>query len=553
MRSARLQATVALLVALTPACGGGTEVSTTAGDALPDPTTLVTADASAPISTVANSDGYQECWTASRAAAGEAVSFVDATEDWGLVDPLTGMHAHAAAFGDVDGDGVVDLFVGTFANRPEDRYAVRGADGPAPDRVLLGSESGFSVTPFPEHFGRTSGAVFADLDNDGDDDLVASRNYKEGERSDLPTLVYENVGGWWEVADQAGLPVEFGGRSVGVLDFDHDGLLDLFVVEDRFVGGSSRLFRNQGDLRFADATGDAGLPDDIHGLGLAIGDVTDDGWSDFFVGGSNRLFIADGDGRFVERTGPFDWETYGPEDDVAGAAFGDVNRDGRLDLVVGHHFNSTVSGDREVPVRLYLNAGDGQFEDITGAAGLVGIPTKAPHVEFVDVDNDGWLDILTSASAGNGTEPAIFMNSGGSVPSFRSPAGLGSDQYWVTAPTADVDRDGRIDVLLVEWEPTLPSLLMMNESASGHWLEVVAPVGARVKVFEQGRIADLAHLLGAAEITVSQGYTAGNEPVARFGLGEHSSVDVEVTVHGQAGSSLLGIGVDRRIAVATGC
>jgi len=544
---------IALLVVLSGGCGGETEVSATAADSLPARTTLATLETTEPVSPAENSEGFQVCWAAPRASADESVSFVDATQDWGLVDPLTGMHAHAAAFGDADGDEEVDLFVGTFANRPEERYAVRGADGPAPDRVLVGSESGFEATSFPEHFGRTSGAVFADLDNDGDDDLVASRNYKEGERSDLATLIYENVGGWWEVADQAGLPVEFGGRSVGVLDFDHDGLLDLFVVEDRFVGGSSRLFRNEGELRFAEATEDAGLPDDIHGLGLAVGDVTDDGWSDFFVGGSNRLFVADGDGKFDERNGPFDWETYGPEDDVAGAAFGDVNRDGRLDLVVGHHFNSTVSGEKEVPVRLYVNAGDARFEDITEAAGLVGIPTKAPHVEFVDVDNDGWLDILTSASAGDGTRPAIFMNSGVSDPSFVAPAGLGSDQYWVTAPTADVDRDGRVDVLLVEWEPTLPSLLMMNESASGNWLEVVAPVGARVEVFEQGHLADINHLLGAADVTVSQGYTAGHEPVVHFGLGEHEAVDVRVASQTGPVEDLAGVSADQRIAVATNC
>ncbi len=552
-----LPAAAAVLALALGACSSDTVPTEPADDPVASSTNSSTNPTATPAleSADAAPDGldYQVCWTAPHSDGTDTVSFSEATDEWSLIDPLTGMHAHAAAFGDVNGDDRIDLFVGTFANRAVDKYAVRGAEGPAPDRVLFGTDGGFEVAPFPEHFGRTSGAVFADLDNDGDDDLVASRNYKDGERGDLATLVYENVGGWWEVVDGSGLPVEFGGRSVGVLDFDHDGWLDLFIVEDRYVGGSSRLLRNEGGLRFVDATGQAGLPDDIHGLGLAVGDVTGDAWSDFFVGGSNRLFVSDGSGGFVEQDGPFEWETYGPEDDVAGAAFGDVNRDGQLDLVVGHHFNSTVSRDASAPVRLYLNAGGGEFEDVTEAAGLVGLPTKAPHVEFVDFDNDGWLDILTSASAVDGSQPAIFMNRGAAEPSFDAPSGLGSDQYWVTAPTADINRDGRLDVLLVEWEPSLPSLLMMNQSASGSWLEVAAPVGARVEVFEQGHLADMSRLLGAAEVSVSQGYTAGNERVVHFGLGEHALVDVRVAVQGAAAKDLLDVGVDRRIAVASGC
>src|SRR5690606_19848489 len=120
----------------------------------------------------------------------------------------------------------------------------------------------------------------------------------------------------------------------------------------------------------------AGLPLDVHGLGLATGDVNRNGWTDLFVGGSNRLFVGDGKG-FTEATSDvFEWESYGDEDLVAGAVFGDVNRDGWPDLVVGHHYNSTVDDGRQVPVRLYLNVtgepGDTpEFADVTEAAGLV--------------------------------------------------------------------------------------------------------------------------------------------------------------------------------------
>lgn len=535
------------------ACSASGVPPTATTEAVPAPSATSSAAASTQPAPTATSDGFSTCWE-SEPSAGAESGFLDATAQFGLVAPLAGMHAHAAAFADVNADGFVDLFAGTFANRSFDKYAVRGADGPAPDRILLGSSDSFERGSLPEQFGRTSGAAFADLDGDGDLDLVASRNYRAAERGDLATLLYENDGdGRFTAVAGSGLPVEFGGRSVGVLDFDGDGRLDLYMVEDRFTGGSSRLFRNEGALRFSDATSPAGLPLDVHGLGVAVGDVNNDGWSDIFVGGSNRLFLSDAASGFTEKDGPFEWEPLGPEDDVAGAAFGDVDGDGWMDLVVGHHFNSTVARDAEVPIRLYRNRGGGEFEDITESAGLVPLPTKAPHVEFVDLDNDGWLDILTSASAAGGSLPAVFMNLGEVPPKFAAPEGLGDDQYWVTAPTADVDRDGRRDVLLVEWEPTLPSLLMLNRHDSGNWLDVVAAPGTRVELYPQGSLGAPDELLAAADITVSQGYASGQAPVAHFGLGSVETVSVRIGNVSGMSSELETVAANRRISVEGGC
>ncbi len=508
------------------------------------------------------------CWASPASGNGGEIAFEDVTAELGLVDPLLGMYGHAAAWGDVDGDGSPDLIVGTFADRPEEEYRLRGAAGPSPDVLLRSTGAGFELGDMPEVYGRTSGAAFADLNGDGELDLVVARNPRDGERQTAPTAVYVNRGdGRLEAVDDSGIDSSLGGRSVGVLDYDGDGLLDLFIVEDVYEGGSSRLYRNLGEHRFEDVTEAAGLPVDVHGLGLATGDVNRDGWTDLFVGGSNRLFTGTGEGFVEVTTDTFTWETYGDEDLVAGAVFGDVNRDGWPDLVVGHHYNSTVDFGERVPVRLYINRtaepGDvPEFVDVTDDAGLVGLPTKAPDLALVDLDNDGWPDLVTTASAEDGTTPAVFRHTGevvDGVPRFEAPPGLGDPQYWISGPVADIDRDGRMDLLLVEWEPARPSALFRNVGESGHWVSVsVGPelgggVGTSVAAYEAGMAGDDAHLLGAAEISASSGYTSGHELIAHLGLGEYETVDLVVTPPRQEPIVLTDVPADRHVRLPGGC
>jgi hypothetical protein len=493
------------------------------------------------------------CWTAPPARGEVPITFSDQTEALGLVDPLIGMYGHAAVWADINGDDRSDLFMGTFADRDTEIYQARGATGPAPDRFLTYGDGGFTlVESLPEMYSRTSGGATADLDNDGDLDLVVSRNWDDDSPSAPGTQILRNDGGAL-VPSGTGLPGQLTGRSVAALDYDLDGLVDLLVTADE---GGSVLLKNEGDLAFTDVTLAAGLPAGTLGLGVAVADLNGDRRQDIFVAGSNQLFVADGEGFRLVDSSVFAWPPIGEEDLVTGASIADVNRDGLLDIAVGQHFNSTVDAGALVPVRLFLNRGDESFEDVTAPAGLVGLPTKGPHVELNDIDNDGWPDLVTTASASDGTRPAVFRHSGldGDVPTFSTPEGLGSPQYWVAGPTTDIDRDGRLDQFLVEFDPSLPSLMLRNETDSGHWLEVSVAsdhgwgLGWRVEVHDGDT------LLGAREITTTQGYSAGVAPVAHFGLGDVDRVDVVLTPPGDADQVMLPAQpADQHLRYPNGC
>lgn len=393
---------------------------------------------------------------------------VDATSELGIDTALLGIRGHAVAAADINNDGAVDLFVGTFADRPLETYEVRGADGPAPDRILLGGPDGFTIdTSFTPPFGRTAGATFADLDNDGDPDLIISRNVRDDPRANGPSEIYRNDNG--QLTPVAILDDDRGGRAVGTLDHNGDGLLDIVLVEDRWSGGSSALFENMGDFRFEDVTTQAGLPTDIFGLGLGIGDLDGDGRDDLVFGGSNRIFMASPNGFTEAQTSPLPWDLKGDEDDPAHVLLLDANDDGHIDIAIGQHFNSTLDFGQPEPIRLFMNDGSEgpsiSFDDATDRSGLAPLPTKSPQLVALDLDADGRTDIVTTASSGDtdALVPLVLLASGANdQPTYEASVGDISPHYWIDAVTLDANGDGRLDVFFVEWEPSIGSRLFLN-------------------------------------------------------------------------------------------
>ena len=471
--------------------------------------------------------GDLACWSAPTGGEAGPIQFEDATEQFGLVEPLLGMHGHAAAFGEVNGDLDPDLVVGTFGDREPEAYQERGADGPRHDQLLLSAPLTANDS-WSTELGRTSGAVFADFDADGDDDLLLVRHAGVDGTFPVPSRLFENEDGTL-TAHSEPLPADFRGRTPAVADYDSDGLLDLYVSEDNFGEKGGLLLHNEGSIEFADVTAGSGLEGDLS-LSAMNADLNSDQMPDLAT--SNGVYINQGGTQF-ENVTPDGYvaEPIGEEDDPAGVAIGDLNRDRNPDIVIGQHYRDTVEHDSEVPVRVFLGPGDGTsgYEDVTESAGMSPLPTLAPHVAIADMDNDGWPDIVTTASASDGTTPAVYRNTGEDPLRFEVSDGLGSDQYWIGGPLVDIDRDGRLDMFAVEWEPSLPSMLFRNTGESGHWLEISIDEPGRGIGYQVTASTTNGDLIGTQEIGVGGGYSSGRLPVSHFGLGSEEAARVTIT------------------------
>lgn len=529
---------------------------------------------------------------------GYPFAFRDVTEEAGLLPHVGAIRGHAAGWGDVDGDGWIDLYVGTFhAEGSKPNMLFRNAGG----KFTLDGQEALRISA------RSNSGLFVDLDNDGDLDLyVASMPGTLEGRALAPCSLFRNDGGgkFTNISEGNGAcPTSgFAGRSAAALDFDGDGLLDLLVADCFFSmyqgRRTSRLFRNKGGLQFEDASEAARLPAGIPGLGVAAGDVNNDGWPDFFIAardGGNRLFLNDGKGKFNEACGSpstFDWGKLSSDDTPAGVAFGDVNRDGLIDIVVGQHYKTPWK--EPVAVRLYLNRGvdaighEPLYEDVTTQVGLQRLPMKAPHVEIQDFDNDGWDDIYTSVvkRIPGKACPVIFRGLGirDGLPRFRDDA-MGVNDfptaedrsinktgdffkkvvqdrkivYTAPGPSGDFDNDGRLDLFLANWWLESPSLLLRNETPGGRWLNVRLQggngvnrmgLGARVRLYKSGRGGEPDALIGHREMSVGFGYTSGQPAVAHFGLGKEESCDVEVEwPHGKGKMLKSGVKADQVVTI----
>jgi hypothetical protein len=303
-------------------------------------------------------------------------------------------------------------------------------------------------------------------------------------RRDLPKLV--------DVTREAGITfryntgdsditniVESNAGGCAFFDYDGDGDMDIYFVNGAYVEGFSSvqgrrfrgklanaLYRNNGDGTFTDVTAQAGVGDKGMGMGVSVADYDNDGHPDLFVTnyGRNVLDHNNGDGTFTDVT-----RKAGLASDSTlsstGSTWLDYDRDGRLDLYVGHYvaydpnYQYYYAAQRfpgplayhGQPDVLYHNNGDGTFTDVTRKAGVYNPEGRAMGVGSADIDDDGNPDIFVPndgmenylyRNTGNGTFSNIALQSGTAFSERGEAASAMTPEF------GDIDLDGRIDIFV---------------------------------------------------------------------------------------------------------
>jgi tetratricopeptide (TPR) repeat protein len=341
-------------------------------------------------------------------------TFVDVTESAGITSFPRG-YGHGVAVGDYDNDGRPDLFVTRW--RSYALYHNRG-DGQFEDVTELAGLGGDRDWP--------TSSAFADLDGDGDLDLYVCHyfaydpaNPKRCEHRDrpgsddcmprdypsLPDHVFRNDGGRFvDVTASAGF-VDPDGRGLGILaaDLDDDNKVDLYVANDM---SANYLFRNRGGFRFEETghvAGTAASADGLYksGMGIACGDLDGDGTLDLavtnFFGESTTFFRNLGSGLFVDHTAVIGLQAPSRPLLGFGVAFLDVNNDGWLDLLAtnGHVLDARPRIPWTMPLQLLVGGPGGHLTDVSDRTGA---PFRRLHLgrglAVGDLDNDGRLDAL---------------------------------------------------------------------------------------------------------------------------------------------------------------
>ncbi len=282
--------------------------------------------------------------------------------------------------------------------------------------------------------------------------------------------------------------IETMGSGCGWIDFDQDGLLDLYFgngaetqVYKSEVPLRAALYHNNGDGTFTDVTGKAGVgAEGLFGMGVAVGDYDNDGFPDLLVLGYGRciLYHNNGDGTFTDVTAQAGVENKGQW--ASSAAWFDYDNDGKLDLVIVNYIAWTPESDfwcgergpgmrsychpnnyDAQPSALFHNNGDGTFTDASESSGVGQKPGNGLGVVTFDCDNDGWQDIFVSNDAipnylfynnGDGTFSEIGYLAGVAVSvDGATESGMGTD-------AADTTGNGQLDILVGHLETQLARL-----------------------------------------------------------------------------------------------
>jgi enediyne biosynthesis protein E4 len=492
---------------------------------------------------------------------------------------------------DYDDDGWLDVFVvnGTV---------LEGfPHGDAPTNHLYRNQHDGTFRDVTAAAGLTQsgwgqGACAGDYDDDGHADLFVTywgQNH-----------LYRNRGNgtFEDVTVSAGLgnAKPRWGAGCAFLDFDRDGRLDVFAANyidfdlasapvpesglcrykglpvacgpPGLPGGKNVLYRNTGKGTFEDVSERAGITraSGTYGLGVSTLDFNDDGWVDLYVANDSNpsaLYLNNRDGTFkdIGVSAGCAYSQDGKPQAGMGVAAGDYDRNGTIDL-----FKTNFAGDTST---LYANDGKGLCEDRTFAAGI-GLNTRwlGWGVSFVDLDNDGWLDLflvnghvypeverlktegtykqrkVVYRNLGNGRFEDVSMRLG--EPVTTPAAGRG-------AAFADFDNDGDIDVVVNNMHAP-PDFFRLDLRPGAHWTTIAlvgtrsnrSAIGARVKLFAADGVQ-------VQEVRGGGSYYSQNDLRVHFGLGQTARIDrVEIRWPNGRQEQWKEVAIDRIVTLEEG-
>ena len=494
----------------------------------------------------------------------QVVRFTDATAELGIqfrhtngesgekyfIEPL----GSGVALFDYDNDGDLDLYLVNGSDLP-------GVTSPLPpiNRLYRNDGDIFTDVTLEASVGDTGyglGCCVGDYNNDGFTDLYVT-NYGAN-------VLYHNNGDgtFTDVTESAGVGGNQLSSGCAFLDLDADGYLDLYVVNyvqfdletnpectrqgvqtyctpEALPGATDILYRNNGDGTFTDVTAKSGISGaNGKGLGIVCGDIDNDGDVDIFVANDttpNFLYRNDSDTAIrMTEDALFAGVALSEEGRAysgMGANLGDFDNDGYLDIVITNFQDQTNS--------LYHNAQSGFFNEVSFAKGIGerSLPYLAWGVDFVDFNNDGWLDLFVANGhlddnvaeidpIGTYAQPnQLFLSNRGL--NFVESVDVAIANQKVSRGTAfgDIDNDGDVDIVVSNLKDT-PTVLRNDSDNTSRWLTIKLvgthcnrdAIGVRVTVVS----GDSTQI---REVKSGSGYLSQNDLRLHFGLGDAARVD----------------------------
>jgi enediyne biosynthesis protein E4 len=332
-------------------------------------------------------------------------------------------------------------------------------------------------------------------------------------------------------------------------------------------GGKNALYRNKHDGTFEDVSEKAGIlkTPGSYGLGVSTLDFDDDGWTDIYVANDSNpatLYRNQRDGTFEDVAGSAGcaYSQDGKPQAGMGVGIGDYDRNGTMDV-----FKTNFAGDTST---LYANTGKGFCEDKTFAAGI-GVNTRwlGWGTGFVDLDNDGWLDLFLvnghvypevwelPTEAAYKQRKVVYRNLANGRFADISEA-LGAP---ITDPKAgrgaafgDVDNDGDVDVVINNVHDT-PDLFRARTDPANHWTLLAlrgtksnrSAIGARV-------VARYGERTQGQEVLASSSFYSANDRRLHFGLGPSPTADLSIRWPSGATENIPGVAADQLVVIREG-